>query len=536
MNRTSKKHFFSFYNNDVTHTFGNLDFETIPDLSWIGGFGYGGSGYKFAFSNLGEQDAGPLALAGSGEITEHNGAGDATILVTYNGISHVCRLTGDAGVDSIAITNLDPVTVAIPASNLMEFELVFGISDITQQGVVLVWSAAMANAIGIGIIGGNWVVLNAGPGWTPCVDLVAPVNNTLHRVHFEYDFVADTTTLTVDGVTSAILGACFGGVPGDLTIMYIGTGLAAGGFPTPGIYNVYFASIDFSEIPDYIAGRSVNDLPTTNGTFSRFLQFSRGSTASAAPRTILQTATISEPVDVRVLMDIWISNTAYQNPTLGLVGLLLNSTFDANINNWVAGGLPGSLAVGTIAQDLIDPYAGAGALRVTTGANSLAVATSEYEACVGGTAYRTQVFVRRESVPPARFRVLVSFYNAAATLIGSPEILRDAVAPNVYTGQILYFYPPANAAFFKIHLYAYGGVGRIVNFDEVYIVTADFPRLEVIDDHLGVPITYRMTPRYTGQGWYLLDLSYVRTSPDTLIQVTGQCDFGFVVVDNLRIE
>ena len=70
--------------------------------------------------------------------------------------------------------------------------------------------------------------------------------------------------------------------------------------------------------------------------------------------------------------------------------------------------------------------------------------------------------------------------------------------------------------------------------DEIELQRAVLPYLRVQDD--AGPTDFYMTPRYTGEGWYLMDLQCVRTGNNIEIAFLSSCAYGTIIIDNVRIE
>ena len=524
---------------NVAHTFGNLGFEDIevPDNSWFDGvnFGRAGVGLFDAFENFSEYPTG--VIPAGGRRTDSAGAGGAVdIIAAIDGHSLVADLQGDATpTDSLIVSQLNAgAAVANPAVGY--YSCWIRTDDVTKRGYFIIADAtAAATFVGMGFNNSTWVVLNAG-AWAVLADLGAPVNDTWYHVVVVHSWAGNVTQVAINGIWSAVNGSVFGvNPPADLSLAMMLTGSAAFGVPTNGTNHVYFDAVDFSEIPGWVIYRNTLELPRTELLTAASFYYTWTSAATLRNCNIRQDATITSAINPRVLADIWISQETYDSPQIAGANLVVNGTIDVNLNGWIAGGCPNlPWMVGAITRDVGDPQAGAGALQLAAGANTFGFATNDFIAVGGGWAYQLNYWIKRQIGIPD-FALSITYYDIGYNQIGSLDIIRPlSPSPAAYTEYNDYIYPPWNAAYIRIHFGVRGAVTTAYNVDEMVLQRAVLPYLRVQDD--AGPTDFYMTPRYTAEGWYLMDLQYVRTGNTAEIAFLGSCYYGTIIIDNVRIE
>ena len=524
---------------NVAHTFGNLGFEDIevPDNSWFDGvnFGRAGVGLFDAFENFSEYPTG--VIPAGGRRTDSAGAGGAVdIIAAIDGHSLVADLQGDATpTDSLIVSQLNAgAAVANPAVGY--YSCWIRTDDVTKRGYFIIADAtAAATFVGMGFNNSTWVVLNAG-AWAVLADLGAPVNDTWYHVVVVHSWAGNVTQVAINGIWSAVNGSVFGvNPPADLSLAMMLTGSAAFGNPTNGTNHVYFDAVDFSEIPGWVIYRNTLELPRTELLTAASFYYTWTSAATLRNCNIRQDATITSAINPRVLADIWISQETYDSPQIAGANLVVNGTIDVNLNGWIAGGCPNlPWMVGAITRDVGDPQAGAGALQLAAGANTFGFATNDFIAVGGGWAYQLNYWIKRQIGIPD-FALSITYYDIGYNQIGSLDIIRPlSPSPAAYTEYNDYIYPPWNAAYIRIHFGVRGAVTTAYNVDEMVLQRAVLPYLRVQDD--AGPTDFYMTPRYTAEGWYLMDLQYVRTGNTAEIAFLGSCYYGTIIIDNVRIE
>lgn len=527
---------------NVARTFANLGFEDydVPDGDWNGGsnFGRGGYGFYDAFDNLSEFPTGALPLIGAGNRT-FTAAGGAGVLVDagVGGHSLILDCQGDAvPTDSIAVTRFN-AGAAVPNPAVGYYSVWIRTTDVTKRGYFIMGDrTGLASFVGMGFNNSQWVVLAAGPAWNILNDLDPPANDTWYHVVVIHTWATNTTQVRIDGVTSGVTGSVFGAnPPADISSAYMMTGNAGFGIGTNGTHHVYFDGVDFSEIPDWVLDRNTNELPRTELWTAAAWYFTWTTAATFRTCNIQQNATVTNQIDPRILADIWISQEVFENPTFIGPNLVVNGIFDVNINDWVANNIPTApFAVGAIAQDLVDPNNGAGALQMTCGANGWCGATNVPIIVNRGLAYELRYYIKAQVNTPA-FYAAATYYDAGLDQIGGVDILRLVPAsPGVYTQYTDYVYIPPNAHRVRIHFASFGAAADAVNVDDVQLQRASLPYLWIQDVTSGN--VYAMTPRYTGEGWYLGDVQGVRTGNNMRIGINGECYYGTLLVDNVRIE
>ena len=527
---------------NVAHTFGNLGFEDfdVPDGDWLDGvnFGRGGDGFFDAFENMSEYATGALPLLGAGHRTFDSAAGAGVLVdIGLDGHTLVLDLQGDATpTDCQAVTFFNAGN-AVPNPAVGYYSVWIRTTDVTKRGYFVMGDrTGIASFIGISFNNSQWEVLAGGPAWNVLADLAPPVNDTWYHVVVVHSWAGNVTQVAINGIWSAVNGSVLGvNPPADLSLAMMLTGSAAFGIPTNGTNHVYFDAVDFSEIPGWVIYRNTLELPRTELLTAASFYYTWTSAATLRNCNIRQDATITSAINPRVLADIWISQETYDSPQIAGANLVVNGTIDVNLNGWIAGGCPNlPWMVGAITRDVGDPQAGAGALQLAAGANTFGFATNDFIAVGGGWAYQLNYWIKRQIGIPD-FALSITYYDIGYNQIGSLDIIRPlSPSPAAYTEYNDYIYPPWNAAYIRIHFGVRGAVTTAYNVDEMVLQRAVLPYLRVQDD--AGPTDFYMTPRYTAEGWYLMDLQYVRTGNTAEIAFLGSCYYGTIIIDNVRIE
>jgi hypothetical protein len=518
-------------------TYGNLGFETIPDVSWAAGNPIlnGGNGFRHAFENFSQYPLGLMPAGGTKTI--RTGGVGSTSIAAYGGINKpVQMITDGAGTDEILVTFGDSgLAVAAPLVGRYECHMVM--SDVSRRAFFGGINAANTRIILCGISNGMWILTNAAGAIVNCADLAWPAFGVWYHVELIYEFATDTTRLVVNNVPSAITGKCIGGAAADISNMACVSGYAAVGLGTPAnVYTIDFAAVDFNGVPDYVENRSENDLPRSFGDFAGAHNFSFGETANNVDLVLAQNATVTRPTRPRFTINVWLSDTAFATARAIAPDVIPNGLFEVNINGWAAGGVPGHPQfVGTIAQDVFNFHGGAASLRIMPAANLLGAATTDLIAVQPGQNYTLAYWsgwfagVGNETIAAA-----VSFYDNAGLQIGSTKILGNHKLTNAWVNFQDNFASPPNCVFMRVHFMGRGTVFSDICVDDVTCFSNGLPRMFVLDVASGT--FYFATAEYKSGGWYTLATKINRTGNNIQWNIIARCGHGWIVYDNARID
>jgi len=516
-------------------TYGNLDFETVPDASWAIGDAIlnGGMGFLHAFENFSQYPLGAMP-AGGAKTVLFSGAADS--IATYRGINKPVEIVADGiGTDNILITSGDS-GAAVTAPLVARFECLIAITDIAQQAFFSAINAAATRFAIAGIFNSTWVVTNAAGVPVVCNDLAAPVAGAWHHLELIYEFATDTTRIIVDNVQSAITGKCIGGAAADLSNMAEISGWAAIGLATPAVvYTIWFAAVDFNGVPDYVENRSVIDLPRCSGDVSGAYNFSFGETANNLDLILHQNATVTRPTHPRFSMKVWVSEAAYQNARAVAPDVIVNGTFDVNIAGWNAGNIPQHPQfAGNIAQDPLNFHAGGASLVIhpVTGHGG---ASTDLIVIQPGQNYILSYWAAQfAGAGKQTIAAAVSFYDNDNVQLGATRILGNHGLNPGWTNYFDHFNTHTGAVSFRLHFMVTGDVIANICVDDVTCLSCGLPRVQVQDVASGT--WYASGADYQGEGWYTLSVRPVRTGNNFQWIITTRCGHGWICFDNGRID
>jgi hypothetical protein len=518
-------------------TFGNLNFETVPDISWHDGdvIFNGGNGFKHAFENFSNYAIG--AVPGGGTKTILLG-GSVNVIATYNGINKPIEIVTDgAGTDNIAVTAGDTGGVVV-APLIGKYECYISISDVSQQALFIAANNAADRFCIAGIFNSNWVVTNGIGVYQICGDIPAPINNAWYHVVMYYEFAGNQVRLIVNNIPSAVLGACVGGAAVDISNIFELSGFAALGHATPAaVYTIRYAAIDFNGIPDYVENRSERDLPKSSGNFSGAYNFSFGETVNGLDLILTQIETVTKPTITRFSIKVWLDELAFIAARAIAPDIIVNGGFEVSVAGWTAGLVPQyPQFVGVIAQDVFNFHTGAASMVIRPVVTGLGASTTDAIAVQPGQNYILSYWAHEAAgAGKQTIAAAVSFYdNTGVRQIGDTQILGDHVTTVGWVNHVDRFCVPGTAVFFRVHFMVRGAIFADIDVDDVTCFTCGLPRLMVQDVASGT--WYLAGANYKGGGWYTLSTKINRTGAAIQVNMSTRLGHGWIVFDDARFD